>query len=536
VPDALDQGEEPFIRPYMVAMADAHYALDTRRAEQLLGWRPRHRLKDALPRIVAALKRDPAGWYRANGMKPPPEVGEAARAVEDAEALRVRAEQSYRREHGENRWPHFVNIALGTWLVTQPPLIAVPEPLLRGTEIVLGLALIVFAAMALSWQLRFARWVCAGIGALVMAAPFVFWTGSAAAYLSDTLVGGLIFGLAVALRPEPGPTPLARMTGPDIPPGWTYNPSEWSQRVPIVALALVGLYVSRYLAAYQLGHVEGVWEPFFAGAADDPRNGTEEIITSSVSEAWPVSDAALGGYTYMLEIITGVIGSRARWRTMPWLVVAFGFMIVPLGIVSITFVIIQPIVIGTWSTLALVGAAAMLLQIPYSLDELLATFQFMRRRRRAGSSLLRVLLFGDTDEGDRRQASDEFDRSPLAVLGDMASGGVTLPWNLCAAALIGVWLMFTRVTLGTQGAMANVDHLVGALVLTVLSIAAAEMARPARLLLVPLGAGLLAGTFAYGEEPAQMAANTVAALALAALSLRRGPLRGRYGKWDRMIV
>src|SRR3546814_2195713 len=116
------------------------------------------------------------------------------------------------------------------------------------------------------------------------------------------------------------------------------------------------------------------------GSADNPRNGTEEIITSSVSKAWPVSDAAVGGYTYVLEILTGIIGSRMRWRTMPWLVVLFGLMIAPLGITSIFFIIIQPIVIGAWSTLALIGAAAMLIPIPYSLDELLATLQFMRRR------------------------------------------------------------------------------------------------------------------------------------------------------------
>src|SRR3546814_2935369 len=69
---------------------------------------------------------------------------------------------------------------------------------------------------------------------------------------------------------------------------------------------------------------------------------------------------------------------------MPWLVFLFGLMIAPLGVVSIFFVIIQPIVIGTWATLTLVGAAAMLIQIPYSLDELLATIQFVRRRARSG--------------------------------------------------------------------------------------------------------------------------------------------------------
>ena len=36
-------------------------------------------------------------------------------------------------------------------------------------------------------------------------------------------------------------------------------------------------------------------------------------------------------------------------------------MIAPLGIVSIYFVIIQPVVIGTWSTLALIGAGAVLI-------------------------------------------------------------------------------------------------------------------------------------------------------------------------------
>ena len=28
MPDAIDQGEAPFIRPFMIEMADDHYALD----------------------------------------------------------------------------------------------------------------------------------------------------------------------------------------------------------------------------------------------------------------------------------------------------------------------------------------------------------------------------------------------------------------------------------------------------------------------------------------------------------------------------
>ncbi|OZI73751.1 NAD-dependent epimerase/dehydratase family protein [Bordetella genomosp. 2] len=536
VPDALDQGEKPFIKPYMVAMSDAHYALDTARAEELLGWRPRHRLKRTLPAIIANLKRDPLGWYRAQGMTPPQFLRESAGQVDDPEQFRARHVAQYRAEHAQHRWAHFVNIALGTWLLCQPPLVGLTEPLLRGAEIVLGALLVVFAFLSLGWQMAFARWVCAALGALIMAAPFVLWTGNAAAYLSDTLVGGLAFGLAVGLKPEPGPAPLARLTGPETPPGWTYNPSAWTQRVPIIALALVGLYVSRYLAAYQMEQIGHVWEPFFAGSPADPRNGTEEIITSSVSRAWPVPDAAVGAYTYMLEILTGVVGSRARWRTMPWLVVIFGLMIAPLGIVSITFVIIQPIVIGTWSTLALVGAAAMLVQIPYSLDELLATCQFLQRRRKAGKSLLRVFLFGDTDEGPRAEPRDEFDRRPGAIVRDIVAGGVSMPPSLWLAAAIGAWLMCTRLTLGTEGTMANIDHLVGALVLTVISVAAAEVARLARLLLVPLGVGLLVAAPVYGAGMLQIGLDMAAGLALIGLALPRGRIEGRYGPWDRLVV
>ena len=50
---------------------------------------------------------------------------------------------------------------------------------------------------------------------------------------------------------------------------------------------------------------------------------------------------------------------------MPWLVVLFGLMIAPLGVVSIFFIIIQPILLDTWSTLALLPAAAMLVRLPF---------------------------------------------------------------------------------------------------------------------------------------------------------------------------
>ena len=539
IPDAVDEGEAPFIKPFMVALADDHYALDTSKARRLLGWEPRHRLRDELAKLAGALKTDPMGWYERHRIEPPKWVETAVDLGKDPGELLTRHREQVTREHRDNRWAHFLNIGLGTWLVTQPVLIGVAEPLLRWSEMILGIALMISAAVALSQRMPWARWISAGIGALVMAAPILFSTSNGAAYLSDTLIGALIFGFAVCLKPEPGSTALATLTGPEVPPGWSYNPSAWTQRIPIIILAIVGLYVSRYLAGYQLGHIPHVWEPFFAGSLSDPRNGTEEIITSSVSKAWPVSDAAVGAYTYLLEILTGLVGSRMRWRTMPWLVVLFGLMIAPLGIISIYFIIIQPIVIGTWSTLALIGAAAVLVQIPYSLDEILATLQFVRRRVRAGQNGLAVLLLGDGEEtpdaDGTAPAKDEFDRPPGAIIRDVFSGGVSLPWNLALSAAIGVWLMCTRLTLGTEGAMANADHLIGSLVLTVVSVSAAEVARPVRYLNTLLGAALVAAPFIYDAPFFSGALSAAAGVALILLSLRRGPIREQYAGWSRFI-
>ncbi len=66
LPKAVGGGREPFIRPFMAWQGNDHYALDISRAKRLLGWMPSHHLSTVLPTIVAALKRDPKGWYKTN--------------------------------------------------------------------------------------------------------------------------------------------------------------------------------------------------------------------------------------------------------------------------------------------------------------------------------------------------------------------------------------------------------------------------------------------------------------------------------------
>lgn len=171
------------------------------------------------------------------------------------------------------------------------------------------------------------------------------------------------------------------------PPGWAYNPSDWSQRLPIVGLALVGTAVAGYLAAFQFDLLPAVWEPFFG---DDSRR----ILTSGVSRVLPIPDAALGALAYLADTATGVIGGRDRWRSMPWIVILFGLAVGPLGAVSILLVILQPVLFDGWCTLCLASAAISLAMIGPAMDEVLASLQHIRRVQRAGGSTWRAFWTG----------------------------------------------------------------------------------------------------------------------------------------------
>ncbi len=64
----------------------------------------------------------------------------------------------------------------------------------------------------------------------------------------------------------------------------------------LVVLALLGLAISLYLAAFQVGLIAAPWEPFFG-------NGSREVLTSSLSRALPVPDAVLGAGLYLADAI-----------------------------------------------------------------------------------------------------------------------------------------------------------------------------------------------------------------------------------------
>ena len=174
---------------------------------------------------------------------------------------------------------------------------------------------------------------------------------------------------------------------PPIPAGWEVNPSSWGERLPIIGLALVGFAVATYLSLFQLDVLDSVWEPFFG-------TGSRKILTSEVSNVLPVPDAALGAFGYLADAVTGAIGGRARWRTMPWIVIIFGLAVGPLGAISIALVIIQPVVYGTFCTLCLASAVISLAMIGPAMDEVLASLQYLRRARDDGASVWHTFWSG----------------------------------------------------------------------------------------------------------------------------------------------
>ena len=154
-------------------------------------------------------------------------------------------------------WRDFANITLGVWLISSPATLGYRSMAMTSSDILSGALMVVFGALTLSARFDLARWGICAVGVWLLFAPLLFWTPDAAAYANDTLVGALAIAFSVLIPMMPSRAHHEVMTGPgpDTPPGWSYNPSDWMQRGPIIAMAFVGFFLSRYLAAYQLGHI-----------------------------------------------------------------------------------------------------------------------------------------------------------------------------------------------------------------------------------------------------------------------------------------
>jgi uncharacterized membrane protein len=175
------------------------------------------------------------------------------------------------------------------------------------------------------------------------------------------------------------------------------NPSAWSQRVPIAILAGLGTIIASYMAMFQWGLIETVWDPVFG-------EGSEKVLNSKTAERMDrwlhVPDAAFGAWGYLSEAVLSLAGSTRRWQYRPWMVLIFGIDVIPLGGVSAILVLMQGFVVGSFCFLCLVTAVISLILVWCAYDEVWASLMYLRRvwKTYRDKTLLWRTFWGFADE------------------------------------------------------------------------------------------------------------------------------------------
>ncbi|MBI2742450.1 MAG: dTDP-glucose 4,6-dehydratase [Chlamydiales bacterium] len=409
--------------------------------------------------------------------------------------------------------------ALGFWLIASSTVFNLPDSKTWFSDLLSGILLIFFSLYSLRKKSAWPLWVVTTIGLWIQFAPLALWADQTWQYLNGTLCGFIAMMLSLrALYPK-------EITGqPDIAPtGWSFNPSSWGPRIVMAFFALSCAFLAHYMAAFQLGFISSIWDPIFG-------DGTYKVVTSDVSKAFPVSDAGLGALAYTIEALTCCQGDNQRWRSMPWAAVTFGLLAVPVSIVSILLIISQPVIVGAWCSWCLLIALLMVLMIPVALSEFVASIRFLHQSYRKKKPLWH--LFWQGEHTHEKVITAVFKRQKTSF----PPAGITLPWNLIASALLGLWTVFSIHFFVGVGIVADSAYVAGPLIYTIAIIAMAEVVRAARFVNILLGLGLIATVwFAEGASSLLLVHQTLLGIALILLSLRRGPIRQRYGTWDRFI-
>ncbi len=424
---------------------------------------------------------------------------------------------------------YFANFFLGLSLITSPFAFNYTYEISGYNSIVCGILVCVFSLFSINPMNLWAPWGMALIGLWLNVAPLLFWSKLAVIYNTDTLTGILIIVFSFVAPGMPGKK-LVENEGPEHPAGWNVNPSSWAQRIPIITIGWIGFFASRYLASYQLGYLPVIDDWFFG-------KGTENVLNSDISKAWPVSDAGLGAFSYMLDAIMGYIGGVNRWRTMPWVVILFGILIIPLGAVSIGLIISQPVVVGAWCSVCLFTAAAMLIMIPCTFDEVFASLWYLRASKIIGRPYWKTFFLGGGALNNEK--FENLKPVEVSVGGMMREifSGFTVPWNLLLSCAIGIWLMFAPSLLKYDGTrMADSDHVVGALIVTFSVIAMGEIVRVVRFINILFGLWIVLVPFIFGYTDKFALINAIAVgLLIIVLSFRKGKTENSYGTFNKYI-
>ncbi|MES2345760.1 MAG: vitamin K epoxide reductase family protein [Chlamydiota bacterium] len=418
------------------------------------------------------------------------------------------------------KWTHYVTLFLGLWLIAAPLSFGYSSDThLASNDIICGILIIAFGIYSLTRLKVWAAWMLCLIGIWLQFAPLFFFAKEPAVYLNDTLIGSLLIGFAILIPRLPHE---AEDKASDVPLGWSYNPSSWTQRLPVIGLACICWFLARYLAGFELGYYATVWDPFF-------HNGTKEVLTSKVSQSFPLPDAGLGAMAYTMEALLGCKGSEKRWRTMPWIVLSFGLLVIPVGIVSIILVMLQPIVVGAWCSICLLTALLMVVMVILTLDEVVASIQFLHFSVKKGHPFWHTFWKGGSVPNGPvcKQTLQE----------DCGFLGVSFVPSLFCAALVGITLICLPSYFALPEKTANIVHIIGALSTVIALIAQTEVARLGRYANMFLGALLILSLF-FCEPVATRVEWTlvIAGIALILLSYKRGKIEEKYGSYQKYIA
>lgn len=116
--------------------------------------------------------------------------------------------------------------------------------------------------------------------------------------------------------------------------------------VPVL-LAFLGIVVSAYLAAYQLGWIRSVWDPVFGPA------GSRAVLHSALDRLLPIPDALLGAGAYLAETALGLAIVAVQARAVRLL---YGLVAAAMALVSLGLVATQAFVVGDGCSLCLLSA------------------------------------------------------------------------------------------------------------------------------------------------------------------------------------
>ncbi len=149
------------------------------------------------------------------------------------------------------------------------------------------------------------------------------------------------------------------------------NPSRWSHRFKLIAVAFCGFCISLYLGLYQLHVFPFVWDPIFG-------SGSVQVLHSSLSKELPIPDALIGAMSYFFDIAICLVGDEDRWQSKPYIGITLGIAAILFALSSLFLLIVQAFVVHAFCTLCVCSAVISFILVWPATAEMRASIQYRK--------------------------------------------------------------------------------------------------------------------------------------------------------------